>query len=298
MEIIVKNVLNLRSMLRPIYYKSIFIAVFILFNNSLDAQRAELTAKEIVTKMLKSINDAERFKYNLKITERGKKGMNHYESAVKLNRHPRKIYLYIKGIELIWVQGWNNNKAYVKPNSFPYFNLSLDPLGSLMRQDQHHNLNDMGFDYFGSIVAFMVKRVGNNFDDYFKLEAKEYYNNRSCYKININNKDFGYETYTVGDLENLTSIARKLHISEYMILELNPKLNDFFDILKKGQTLKVPNAYAKDVTLYVDQLYFLPVGVKVSDDKGLYEQYDYHFLQVNPKIEDAEFTKTFKGYRF
>ena len=83
-----------------------------------------------------------------------------------------------------------------------------------------------------------------------------------------------------------------------MILELNPKLNDFFDILKKGQTLKVPNAYAKDVTLYVDQLYFLPVGVKVSDDKGLYEQYDYHFLQVNPKIDDAEFTKTFKGYRF
>ena len=45
MEIIVKNVLNLRSMLRPIYYKSIFIAVFILFNNSLDAQKAEFIKK-------------------------------------------------------------------------------------------------------------------------------------------------------------------------------------------------------------------------------------------------------------
>lgn len=285
-------------MLKTIIYIYIVGITSLFYGNTLLAQKPELPAKEIIIKMLKSIHDAERFKYNLKITERGKKGMNHYESAVKLNRNPRKIYLYIKGIELLWVTGWNNNKAYVKPNSFPYFNLSLDPLGSLMRQDQHHNLNDMGFDYFGSIVGYMAKKVGNNFDEYFKLESKEYYNNRSCYKIIINNKDFAYETYTVVENESITSIARKLHISEYMILEVNPKLNDYFDILKVGQKLKVPNAYAKDVTLYIDQLYFLPIGVKVSDDIGLYEQYDYFFLQVNPKIEDAEFTKTFKGYKF
>jgi outer membrane lipoprotein-sorting protein len=285
-------------MLKTIKYIYILAIIPLFYSSNLLAQKQELATKEIIFRMLKSIHDTERFKYNLKITERGKKGMNHYESAVKLNRHPRKIYLYIKGIELLWVAGWNNNKAYVKPNAFPYFNLSLDPLGSLMRQDQHHNLNDMGFDYFGSIVAYMAKKVGNNFDEYFKLESKEYYNNRPCYKIIINNKDFAYETYTVGQNENLTSIARKLHISEYMILEVNPKLNDYFDILKVGQKLKVPNAYAKDVTLYIDQLYFLPIGVKVSDDRGLFEQYDYFFLQVNPKIEDAEFTKTFKGYKF
>lgn len=114
----------------------------------------------------------------------------------------------------------------------------------------------------------------------------------------ITNKDFGYEYYTVGDNESITSIARKLHISEYMILEVNPKLNDYFDLLKKGQQLKVPNAYAKDVTLYIDQLYFLPIGIKVLDDKGLYEQYDYHYLQVNPKLEDTEFTTKYKDYKF
>jgi outer membrane lipoprotein-sorting protein len=83
-----------------------------------------------------------------------------------------------------------------------------------------------------------------------------------------------------------------------MILEVNPKLNDYFHILKKGQVLKVPNAYAKHVTLYIDQLYFLPISIKILDDKGLFEQYDYHFLQVNPKIDDAEFTKTYKDYKF
>ena len=102
----------------------------------------------------------------------------------------------------------------------------------------------------------------------------------------------------MGNNESITTIARKLHISEYMILEVNPKLNDYFDILKKGQVLKVPNAYAKHVTLYIDQLYFLPIGVKIFDDKSLYEQYDYHYLQVNPKIDDAEFTKEYKDYKF
>lgn len=278
----------------------IFLLFFCLVAGKLVfAQKTPLTTKEIVYKMIKSIDEVERLKYSLKITERGKKGYNHYESSVKLNRKPRKIYLYIKGIELIWKKDWNNNKAYVKPNSFPYVNLSLDPLGSLMRQDQHHTINEMGFDYFGSIVEYIALKVDAKFDQYFKLEGEERYNNRPCYKVVINNKDFGYENYTVKDeKESITTIARKLHVSEYMIVELNPKLNDYFDILKKGQVLKVPNSYAKDVTLYIDQLYFLPIGVKVLDDKGLFEQYDYFYLQVNPKIDDAEFTTEYKDYKF
>jgi LysM domain/Protein of unknown function (DUF1571) len=270
----------------------------IVFAKPLLAQKTSMTSKEVIFKMVKTIKEVERLKYSLKIIERGKKGYNHYGSSVKLCRSPRKIYLYIGGIELLWKSGWNGNKAYVKPNSFPYVNLSLDPLGNLMRQDQHHTLNEMGFDYFGSIIEFIAAKVGDNFDEYFKLEGEERYNNRPCYKVTITNKDFGYENYTVGVGESITSIARKLHISEYMILEVNPKFNDYFDVLKKGQIIKVPTHYAKDVTLYIDQLYFLPIGVKIMDDKGLFEQYDYHFLQVNPKIEEEEFTKNYKDYKF
>lgn len=274
------------------------LVCLLFFSGAVIAQKSSLNTKEVIFKMIKTIEDLERLKYSLKIIERGKKGYNHYESSVKLNRKPRKIYLYIKGIELLWVSGWNNNKAYVKPNSFPYVNLSLDPLGFLMRQDQHHTLNEMGVDYFGGLIEYMALKNGNRFDNYFKLEGEERINNRPCYKVIIDNKDFGYETYTIGENESITSIARKLHISEYMILEVNPKFKDYFDILKKGQTIKVPNAYAKHVTLYIDQLYFLPISIKILDDKGLYEQYDYHFLQVNPKIDDAEFTKQYKDYKF
>ncbi len=285
-------------MLKLIRYTFILVSFLFVGIQPIFSQKDEPEAKELITKMIKSIRDVERLKYSLKIIERGKKGFNHYESSVKLNRKPRKVYLYIKGIEVLWVDGWNSNKAYVNPNSFPYMNLSLDPLGSLMRQDQHHTLYEMGVDYFASIIEYISLKYNSRFNEIFKYEGEERINNRPCYKITIDNQDFTYENYTVGDNESITSIARKLHVSEYMIVEKNTKLKDYFDILKKGQVLKVPSAYAKHVTLYIDQLYFLPISVKINDDKGLFEQYDYFFMQVNPKIDDAEFTKDYKGYKF
>ena len=273
----------------------------VLFFTHLDiglSQKLDLDCKEVVTKSLKSIKEVKGLKYHLKITERGKKGFNFYESAVKFNRNPRLIYLYIKGIEVLWVQGQNDGKALVKPNSFPYFNLNLDPMGNLMRQDQHHTLNEMGYDYFGSIIQNTMDQLGDKFDEVFSMAGVERINNRPCYKILIDNKDFKYVDYTIGEGESITSIARKFQIAEYMILEKNPKFKDYFDILKKGQVIKLPNWYARTVVMYIDELYFLPISMRVSDDKGLFEEYNYHFLQVNPKFEEGEFTKTFKGYGF
>jgi hypothetical protein len=287
--------------LRPMFVKSYrlyFFVLVILFRTSLFSQKTELHCREIVNKSLKAIREVKGLKYHLKITERGKKGYNFYESAVKFNRNPRLIYLYIKGIEVLWVQGKDNGKALVKPNSFPFFNLHLDPMGNLMRQDQHHTLNEMGYDYFAGIIQHSIDKLGDKFGSYFEYEGEERINNRTCYKINVNNRDFGYTDYTVGEGESITSIARKFYLAEYMILEKNPKFKDYFDILKKGQIIKIPTWYCKVVTIYIDQFYFLPISVKIFDDKGLFEEYNYHFLQVNPKFDEKEFRRDFKDYKF
>lgn len=277
----------------------VFAGFFTLLSFSVLGQHKEnINTKELLLKMVKSIKEVQGLKYSLKITERGKKGYNHYESSVKLIRKPRQLYIYIKGIEVLWTQGTNDKKALVKPNSFPYINLNLDPMGNLMRQDQHHTINEMGFDYFGSIIEYVILKFGDKLEDGVKYDGEERYNNRPCHKITINNKDFAQTTDTVGASENLTSIARKLFVAEYMIVEMNPKLKDYFDILTPGQVIKVPNYYAKTVILYIDQFYNLPIGVKVYDDKGLFEEYNYHFLQVNPKFDEKEFTRDYKDYKF
>lgn len=261
--------------------------------------KQDFTCEEVLERSFKAIHDVKSLKYHLKIIERGKKGFNYYESAVKFNKNPRQIYLYIKGIEVLFLEGKNNNKALVNPGGFPYITLNLDPMGDLMRQDQHHTLNEMGYDYFSTVIQHTLKKVDrSHFDDYFKLLGEEKVNNRQCYKIIINNKDFAYKDYTVQAGESITSIARKFFVSEYMILEKNPKFKDYFDPLKKGQVIKVPNSYCRSVLLYIDKFYFVPVSVKVIDDKGLFEEYNYHFLQVNPKFEEGEFTRTYKDYKF
>jgi len=285
-------------MILNIYRSLLIVTLCFVQPLTVFSQKPELSCKEIVTKSLKSIKEVKGLKYHLKITERGKKGFNYYESAVKFNRNPRLIYLYIKGIEVLWVQGNNDGRALVKPNSFPYFNLNLDPMGNLMRQDQHHTLNEMGYDYFASIIQNTVDKLDDKFEDVFSLGGEERVNNRPCYKILIDNKDFKYMDYTIGEGESITSIARKFHIAEYMILEKNPKFKDYFDILKKGQIIKIPTWYARTVVMYIDQLYFLPISMKVNDEKGLFEEYNYHFLQVNPRFEEGEFTRTYKDYGF
>lgn len=256
-----------------------------------------LSCKEVVLKLINAIGAVEGLKYNLKITERTKGKYNYFSSSVKLNRSPRKLYLSTNGIEVLWVQGTNKGNALVKPNSFPYVNLNLDPMGNLMRDGQHHTINEMGFDYFGNIIAFNVLKTEHKFDDYFKLEPDEILNGKPCYKFTINNPDFKFVDYTVKSGENLVTIARRLHVGEYMILEHNKQIDGYKDV-KPGQVIKVPSDYAKHVVIYVDKQSFLPVGSRIHDDKGLYEQYDYFNLQVNPKFEDAEFTRNYPGYGF
>ena len=82
-----------------------------------------------------------------------------------------------------------------------------------------------------------------------------------------------------------------------MVLTNNPKITWYNDV-KEGQIIKVPNAYAKSTLLLIDKETFLPISNTVFDDQGLYEKYEYVELQINCVILPEEFTKYFKGYNF
>lgn len=260
-------------------------------------ERAENNNLEIIGKIFDAINSVKTLRYNLQCNERIKGRMQHTESRVKLQVNPRKLYLNIRGVEVLWATGTNNGEALVNPNAFPYVNLNLDTYGSLMRKDQHHTIHEMGYQYLADILKDGMKRAGDNLDKYFKILGEEKYNGRDCYQLSIAFPDYAWGNYTVKKGENLISIARKLHVSEYMVLENNPKLSSYHDV-KEGQVIKVPNAYAKLTLLLIDKEYLLPVNNKIFDDKGLYETYEYYNLQVNPYIAQEEFSKNFKEYNF
>ena len=260
-------------------------------------ETGNMTNDELLRNVFSAIDNLKTIRYNLQCNERIKGRMQHTESKVKLQVVPRKLYLYIKGIEVLWCEGTNNGNALVNPGSFPYINLNLDPNGSLMRKDQHHTINEMGYHYLEDIIKDGLRKVGDKIDKNFILLGEEKYNGRVCYKLSITFPDFTWNSYTVKKDETLITIARKLHVSEYMILENNSKL-DWYNDVKEGDVIKVASSYSKLTLLLIDKEYMLPVSNKVFDDKGLFETYEYYDMQVNKPFDQKEFTKGFEGYNF
>ena len=212
--------------------------------------------RELIDKIFEAVDNIKTLRFSLQCNERIKGRMTHYESKVKLQVSPRKLYLSLKGPEVLWIQGQNNGDALVNPGAFPYMNLNLDPYGSLMRKDQHHTIHEMGFQYMADILKDGMKRAGDKLDKYFVLVGEEKLNGRNCYKMAISFNDFAWGPYVVKKGENLNTISRKLRVSEYMVLLNNPKVSWFNDV-KEGQIIQVPNAYGKLTILLVDKEYLL-----------------------------------------
>lgn len=274
------------------------ISICILLTSfSLKPYKPVYNAREIVNDLLASVGKIKTLRYNLQCNERINGKMQHTESKVKMQVSPRKLYLLLNGPEILWLQGVNDGEALVNPDAFPYMNLNLDPYGSLMRKDQHHTIHEMGMEYTAEILKDGIRRAGDKLEKYFVILGEEKYNGRPCYKLSIAFPDFEWHPYTIKNGENITSIARKLNVSEYMILEKNP-LATWYDDVKAGQIIQVPDAYGKLTLLLIDKEFLLPVSEKVFDDIGLFETYEYYNLQVNPPIAPEEFTKEYKEYHF
>jgi hypothetical protein len=246
--------------------------------------------------MNKSAASIATMSFNLKISERVAGKYRSSQSFVKLQRVPRKVYMKLNGPELLYVAGWNDGKVLVNPAGFPYINLNLDVNSSTLHKDQHHTLNDVGYDFLTDVIKDAIERCGSKFDDFFKYEGETTWNNVACYQVKITDLDYKFTTYTVGKNESLISIARKLKLSEFKLGELN-KTTDYGSV-REGRVLVIPSSYARMTELIIDKKTWLPLSTKVYDNNGLFEEYEYVNLKINPPFASDEFSKDFKGYGF
>jgi hypothetical protein len=255
-------------------------------------------AHTIVNGLFKSVGNVKTLTYTMVYTERLDGGTSHLDSSyVKLQRTPHRIFMKMSdGAEVLWAEGVNNGNAWVHPNSFPYVTLELDPDGMIMRKNQHHGVEYAGFDYFAAVLKQAADKDGKNFDSHFLYLGEITFGGVKCYKLVVIDPDFKYSAYVVLKGETVYSIAKKLSLSEYMIVQHN-SLSSFTDV-SAGQTIMVPNNYGKEITLYMNETSMLPMLLRVDDDKGLFEQYIFRNLKLNPVITDAEFSKDYKDYHF
>ncbi|MFN3405650.1 MAG: DUF1571 domain-containing protein [Cytophagaceae bacterium] len=289
---LLKSVFSYRS---PVFFLLSFSVLLFSFGPEKD-----ISGKQIISNMNHNINKVETLRFKMKKKERINGKVMYGEQDCKFNKSPKKIYTRMilpkDGIEVLYVEGENGNKALVNPNGFPYISLSLDPYGSSMRNNNHHTVHEVGFDYLNSIVDYIALKSTDNFEKIFKYVGDTVFNNRKCYVMLIDYQSYAYVPYTVKKGETITDIAYRNFVSDYMILEVNGLTA--YDGVKVGQVIKVPNAYARKTYLFIDKQTFLPLVQAMYDDKGFYAQYEFHNLQVNVPIRPEEFTRTYKDYNF
>lgn len=263
------------------------------------SHKKTITCKEIIEQMLDSIRIMKMQRYDVKSTERVGAHLLFSESSIKINVNPKKIYLFNpkKGIEVLWVQGKNNNDALVHSSSIPLMNFDLDPYGSIMRKDQHHTIHDLGFQYIGIIFANTILKAPKDFEKHFLYAGSILYDNRDCHQIVINYPEYKHIEYVTGKNETVTSISQKLNTSDYKIRYING-LSSYFGTIKEGKKLLIPIPYSNKVIVYIDKKSALPLSIKIYDEKGLFEGYDFYNVKTNKPFADNEFSKDFKNYGF
>lgn len=249
--------------------------------------------------MLDSLKHIQTQRYELKATERVNGRLLFAESHIKINTHPKKIYFksILKGAEVLWVHGTNKGDAIVYSPTFPLINLNLDPYGALMRKDQHHTIFDLGLEHIGIVIANTIVKAPKDFDKHFSYAGTIIHNQQECYQLLINYPDYKYIEYITPKGETITDIARKLNTSDFKIRQKN-NLGGYYTTLKEGKKLLIPTPYANKVILYLDKKTYLPQSVKVYDEEGLYEAYDFSKIVTNKPFAADEFSLTHKDYNF
>ena len=270
----------------------------------LKAQKSPEDSREVALRYLDSMfirtKAIKTASFIMEMNERAKGKLNNKKAFFNINYSPLKFYYKQfypnEGLEVLFVEGWNNNKALINTNSFPWLNISLDPKSSLVRQDHHHTLFESGFPYLSGIMEYLVNK-DFGYETFIQYKGEIMYQGIKCYSIYLSNPLYKYTNYTVKEGETLSTIAHDQRLSDFMLLELNPRLK-YYDSVKKGDIIKIPESYAKDMIMYIDPVLWMPRYVKVMDDKGVYEEFVISEIKINPKFDKEEFTVQCSGYNF
>jgi outer membrane lipoprotein-sorting protein len=260
-------------------------------------------ALSITNQMFATVKSIKTLQYNFESKERLMKGKIHTEkSSFKINISPYKFYVYQhapkNGLQCLYVAGKNNGKAKVNPNSFPWVNLNLDPEGDLMLEDRHHSIFDAGFTYTASLIEYLLTKYQNQKQDMVKYNGVIKLMGTECYYLTFVNPNYKLTTYTTtSDKETPISIAKKLHLSFYAIIENNPSLKAT-SAIKTGTRLTVPNDYASKMELFIHKDKSYPVYLKIYDNKGVYEEFSFQQVVINPLFKDIDFLETNPAYKF
>ena len=277
------------------------LIAIIIIGNLTQCFSQDLSSKELIQKMHKSIETYRDFRFKLYRSERvnGKQVLGCFDGKICMD--PFMIYIKnivpSEGSELLYKEGENNNKAWVNPDIFPYITMSFYPESNLLKAGGHHTLKDAGFDLLDEIFKFYESEYTDQLYEIIDTRGIVNWKGLNCYKLILNHPNYEILNYTANKNETLLKISKEKLLNSYKLNELNPSIKETKN-LNEGQIVKIPNAYAKKVIIYLATDSFLPVYQEIYDEIGLYEKYVYKDLTFGMKIPKEEFSVDNDEYGF
>ena len=258
-------------------------------------------ALAITNDMFTTVKALKTIKFDFDSKERIKGKMYNEKTSFKINLNPFKAYIFQSfpknGIEGLYVSGENGEKVKINPNSFPWVSLNLDPAGDLMLENRHHPIYNSGFTYTASILENLINKYQSQTSKMVSFNGIVKIQEMDCYYLTLINPNYKLIIYYTQTNETPVSIANKLKINYYSILENNPG-NKANTVFKLNTRLIVPSDYASRMELYVHTSQQYPVYLKIYDAKGLFEEYTFLNVQLNPPFRIIDFSYKNPEYKF
>jgi outer membrane lipoprotein-sorting protein len=276
-------------------------ALIFLMPLTLPAISPGTTSSEILEKVFTVNKSIKSISLSMTMKERIGGDLCQKKTDFKVSFCPYKVYMKqsypAQGLELLYLDGENNGKVLINRNTRTFSNFKLDPLGNTVRKGNHHSVMKAGYKFLLDVLQHLWIKYQKVGSEVWKYEGIVSYGGISCYKITMDNPDFRYVKYIINNGDNLESLSHKFDVCDYLIFERNPQIKSFDDI-KPGTEILLPSDYAKQIVLYIDKELMVPVGVKAFDDKGLFEEYNYSNIKINPTFKEADFDCNNPSYGF
>lgn len=259
-------------------------------------EKEAMTARQLLDNLFAAISRLKTAQYEVQLKERMIDGWHTGSGLVKVQVSPLRIYVRdvkgkTKGPEVVYEAGKRGNKVLVKPNKFPYVNFTFGVTSKWLTDGQHHRVTEHdAFRSFRHAFKDLLQEaeVNGQFDTQFSYDGQTNFKGEGCHILSYHKPDYTYENYVVKEGESLFDIADKLVIAPYKILEQNKDIDSYTGV-EAGDTILLPNAYTQNFKLYIHAHTFLPVMVEMSDEKGLFEHYEFLNIVVNPVLTDKDF---------
>ncbi len=196
-----------------------------------------------------------------------------------------------RGQQVLWRQGWNDERLKVRLGFFPYLRINIDPEGDTALKDTWHPVPETSIPKFIELVLANAALGKEKGDLEARVVREEDYDGRPCVVLEMAAASNPVTDYVIASGETLFDVAKRFHTAAAPILHWNRGLGwKHPSDLGPGRRVAVPRYYASRIEIWVDRERGLPLKALLYDAEGrMFERFEHRGLKANVGLTEKDF---------